>query len=201
MEVLARLLAELVNLITEAIELIKKLSPAVRATIFVVAAAIVAGIIGYSLNSDDGDRSSSPQSPIGSPPVPRTTSGGVDLVRYCQFYQYDTNSGEHCTSRIDLDNACDWQHGSPGHELRFANPDDPLSGVCYDPRDVSVGGIQDMPGYCKDRFDSVNASAALADEQTWVCQTQIDMNHVCSWQYGAPGIEARQDDGIWYCIQ
>jgi uncharacterized membrane protein len=134
--------------------------------------------------------------------VKESPVGGLDLAGYCQSYKYTANSEELCSSEIPLNEACDWEYGAPGHRMEMTSG--PLSGICYNSEGESVGGVDDMQGFCQARFDkSVNVQAAVVNEETWTCQTPIDKDLACSWRYQKGDLDVRkdQDRGLWTCYQ
>lgn len=131
-----------------------------------------------------------------------TQLGGVDLGTYCRSLNYQRNNADvSCTSTINLDDACDWQHETSGLHFRLQNPSDPKSGDCYDSHRNTVGGIRNMDNYCKDqRQDYLGMPGAMAVGNTWVCEQQINMTLVCSWQFSRVDVQAHKDDqGNWVC--
>lgn len=129
------------------------------------------------------------------------TLGGVDLAAYCASYHFDSGSKEACSSKINLDHACDWQYDQSGLRLIFKSSD-PNSGICYDRHHQPIGGIRDMPGYCRTTYKtSLDVKATVIANKTWVCRTRVDMRLACTWQYQKLDVIARQDDeGNWSCL-
>jgi hypothetical protein len=129
-----------------------------------------------------------------------TVVGGLDLAGYCKSYQYDTNTEDSCSSRIDLNAACNFDHGRTDLHLVFGSAS-PESGVCYPPSGPAPGGIRNMTGYCQHLYQNSRTVIATVVDSTWVCQTTIDKNLACTWQYQKSGLTARNDSGGWNCYQ
>ncbi len=131
-----------------------------------------------------------------------TQLNGVDLGRYCRSLGYQGNNADvACSSTINLDLACNWQHETTGLHFQLTNPKDLDTGNCYDARGNVVGGINDMDGYCKDpRQGYFGVPAAEIVGNTWVCTQKIDMTLVCMWQFSRTDVQARKNDqGNWMC--
>ncbi len=157
---------------------------------------VVAAITTFASNST---------SPSNIPPSPKAIPlGGVDLAQYCKSLDYDTNDGENneefCSSNINLDEACNWQHERDDLRLTFNRDNDPESGICYDSQEDQIGGISDMLGYCKFENNSPDVKAEVVNGD-WTCRTKIDMGLVCSWQYEKRAVEARYEEGTWQCYE
>lgn len=127
-----------------------------------------------------------------------TSLGGVDLANYCTSISYETNSEAFCSSKIDLDQACDWQYGQNGLRIKLTSGD-PYSGVCHDPQaGKKLGGISDMPGFCRSHFRGNVEASVVAGE--WLCREPINMNLACAVQYRRQDVTAHRDgNGIWHC--
>ncbi|MGV9412712.1 hypothetical protein ACWDOP_22620 [Nocardia sp. NPDC003693] len=138
--------------------------------------------------------------------APATTRvGGVDLAQHCISYGFTGVNGAQCMSEIQLDLACNWQYQRNDLQLRFSR-DDPNSGVCYRPDGISMTGIKDLPGYCRETFpssDNVRAAVVTLEngKKTWVCQSEVDMRIACIWQYQSPDLQARKVDDNWSCYK
>ena len=157
---------------------------------------VVAAITTFASNST---------SPSNIPPSPKAIPlGGVDLAQYCKSLDYDTNDGENneefCSSNINLDEACNWQHERDDLHLTFNRDNDPESGFCYDSQKDQIGGIRDMLGYCKFENNSPDVKAEVVNGD-WTCRTRMDMGLVCSWQYEKRAVEARYEEGTWQCYE
>lgn len=143
---------------------------------------------------------------------------GVDVAGFCRSYGFPANSLNSCSSEIDLNAACNWQHGRLDLRAQFNPEAGPYPGraawsaLCQDPAGdpVDQDGISDMNGYCvKEFLSSSQVRAVVVDGQgvengtggTWVCQSQIDMDLACAWQYQNRNIDARYEDGGWRCYQ
>ncbi|MEJ8277456.1 hypothetical protein [Pseudonocardia spirodelae] len=143
---------------------------------------------------------------------------GVDVAGFCRSYGFPGNTLNSCSSQVDLNAACNWQHGRSDLRVHF----DPQAGsypgraawsaLCFDPAGNSVDrdGISDMRGFCAKEFPSSSqVRAVVLDDQgeesesggSWVCQSKIDMDLACAWQYQNRDIDAREEDGRWSCYQ
>lgn len=134
-------------------------------------------------------------------PVPNHPLGGLDLGRYCKSYNYESNTDQLCFSRIELAKACDWQYGSSDLTFRYLS-DSAFSGQCYTSRGKDLGGINDMPGYCKQAFmfsADVHAHAPADSSKPWQCQTNISPKLACAWQYQKYKVIARKNETLWNC--
>jgi hypothetical protein len=196
---LARQLVDLLKVLADRWGRAKKstqLSLAIAATV-VVAGGIL--LLGFHLGGQNPGVAPAQSGPT-QDAVPKRI-GGLDLARYCQSYEYDTNSEEFCTSGINLDEACNWQYERNDLHGRFTS-NNPSSGVCFDSSEVPLGGVSDMPRYCESAFKkSIDVEAKVVNE-TWVCQTRIDMRLACTWEYQRYDLEARKDAaGNWSCYE
>ncbi|MEU0543954.1 hypothetical protein [Nocardia sp. NPDC005978] len=138
-------------------------------------------------------------------PAASVAIGGLDLAQHCISYGFTGVNGTQCMAEIQLDQACNWQYKRTDMQLRFSR-DDPYSGVCYRPDDVAVSGIKDMPGYCRVTFPtSDNVQSAVVtlagDTKTWVCQSEINTQIACIWQYQSPNVQARKVEENWVCYR
>lgn len=135
--------------------------------------------------------------------TPRQTApvGGVDLAAYCTSVGHDTNSELSCFSKIDLDQACNWEYDRRDLRIRWTSKD-PTSGICHDPRaDKDLGGISNMSGFCKSRFGRTNVEAAVP-EGIWLCLEPINMDLACQHKHRMPELVGRRDaNGIWHCYR
>jgi serine/threonine protein kinase len=140
---------------------------------------------------------------VRSLPVTYSTKlGGLDLGIYCTSLGYAGNNGvESCSSKINLDKACDWQHETIGLHFHLQKPTDPTTGTCLDAQENPVGGIKDMSGYCQDQRNGfLGMPEATTVGTTWVCEQKIDPTLVCMWQYDRTDVQARKNDtGLWAC--
>ncbi|WP_199044120.1 hypothetical protein [Glycomyces salinus] len=141
------------------------------------------------------------KTPAGVDTPESPTLGGLDLAKYCSSYNYEENDDRFCTAEIDLDDACSWQYDAP--DLIAEVESGPYSGDCRDPQGESLGGISDMPGYCKANFrGSLEVEASVVEEEEkWVCRTEINMGLACTWQYQKENLQAREEGGIWNCYE
>ncbi|MDX6739468.1 hypothetical protein [Actinocorallia sp. A-T 12471] len=132
--------------------------------------------------------------------VKDTPVGGLDFARYCKSYGYAANDDAFCSLNIPLDKACDWQYGSSGHRIEMDSG--PYSGRCVNSKKKDVGGIKDMAGYCRERFEPSAEVGTTVLAGTWVCRTPIDKNLACAWQYQQRDLAARKEkDGLWLCYR
>ena len=165
--------------------------------LLIIGVVVVAAITTFASNST---------SPSNTPPSPKAIplGGGVDLAQYCKSRGYEANVGENneelCSSNINLDEACNWQHERDDLHI-ILNPDnDPESGICYDPQEEQIGGISNMLGYCKFENKSPGVKAKVVDGD-WTCRTKIDIGLACALQYEKRAVEARYEEGTWQCYE
>ncbi|WP_067828438.1 hypothetical protein [Nocardia inohanensis] len=181
---------------THVVPLLKKIPKRAWIIIGSVAATVVLLIIGFVGGQRYDERAEKP--------VASTYVGGLDLAQHCISYGFTGVNGLLCISEINLDQACNWQYKQTGMQLRFSR-DDPYSGVCYKSENEPVGGIKDMPGYCRESFPTSNevrpAVVNLGDKKTWVCQAPIDMRIACIWQYQLRDVQPRKVDENWACYK
>ncbi|GAB0108482.1 hypothetical protein JMUB6875_75000 [Nocardia sp. JMUB6875] len=185
---------------------IKPVSEVIPRWLLITFAVVLAGVgifYGGVLTGRHGAQQPSPAAAVTStspaPTAPKTLLGGVDLQRYCVSYRYDHVERQSCVATIDLDKACDWQYNQSGLHLKFSSSD-LRSGTCYTPEQISMGGISDMDQYCHDTFrTSIGVVAAILDK--WVCQTPIDPQIACIWQYQSAKVEPRQEGDILKCYK
>jgi serine/threonine protein kinase len=131
-----------------------------------------------------------------------TQLGGVDLGTYCTSLGYHGNTADvSCSSPIQLDLACDWQHETTGLRAEFTTPGDPYTADCFDSHGKEAGRIKNMNGYCTDpRQGYLGMPTAVVEGNTWVCEQKIVMTLVCMWQYSKTDVQARKNDqGLWGC--
>lgn len=160
----------------------------ITATVAVAATAIVLGGLYYQYGR------------TGPPVDDPQPLGGLDLAEYCESYNYEENDDKFCSSLIDLDKACSWQHDTP--DLIAEIDSGPYSARCYDSQGESFRGIRDMPGYCEATFkESIEVEATVVQEEYWVCRTEINKNLACTWQYQKENLKAREEGGIWSCYE
>lgn len=148
--------------------------------------------------------------PWASPPS--NLVSGMNLANYCSL-QGSTgspayvvaDSSTECVQKINLDLACSYSYpaiANPTFDL--ANPSDPYSGECIDPAtDSSVGGIENMTGYCMTLTAATGVTATAKDPDfmnKWVCQVAIDKNLACEeTNNNTANMVAREVNGTWYC--
>lgn len=171
--------------------------------LLILAVVVVAGLAvksGGILSFGASSPSSSPPTGTPSAQVDYEPIGGVDLQDYCRSYGY---SGSHqkttCSLDVDLDAACSWQYGITGLKSKLRDKGDLYTGECYLKKKF-MGGINDMPGYCKFAFKGSDVVTAAVEGDTWVCRSTIDMKLACTWQYQRSDVEAREVDGNWTCF-
>ncbi|WP_234535321.1 hypothetical protein [Streptomyces shenzhenensis] len=120
--------------------------------------------------------------------------GGVDLAAYCNSYGFGAATDQGCESGINLGSACDWSHNAKGSHIKFSSPS-PKSGLCYTANGHLLGGISDMDGYCKYRFKFiVTVTSTSQPPHTWNCETSVNPDLVCGWQYQKRAVAARLND-------
>jgi hypothetical protein len=142
--------------------------------------------------------------------VPANALGGVNLSNYCasqgsagSAYVVADSSAD-CVQKINLDSACTYTYSIATQTIKFQDPSDAYSGVCFNSATNSKeGGIPDMSGYCRTTTKAigVTATAINADYMnTWVCQVPINMDLACDETYGnTANIVAREAYGSWTC--
>jgi hypothetical protein len=128
--------------------------------------------------------------------------GGVDLAGYCGSYDFASGNGKKCFSKIDLNDACNWQYSQTGMRIAFTSSS-PLSGICYTRNNEKLHGIDRMDDYCKLHYrSSIDVASKPVGKRTWLCQTTVDMNLVCNWKWQKIDVVARRDDaGNWKCYE
>ncbi|MEW1839865.1 hypothetical protein AB0392_18135 [Nonomuraea angiospora] len=132
---------------------------------------------------------------------PSVNLGGVDLADSCKLLKYETNDLDSCSSRIDLQAACNWQYDRTDLIFRFSS-DSPESGMCYVSTDLErVGGIKNMQGYCRHAYSPSTIVEATKVNNVWTCREAIDMKLACRVLYRLDGVEARNENGVWHCYQ
>lgn len=131
-----------------------------------------------------------------------TLLGGVDLAGYCVSYGFDSGSDQDCFSKIDLNDACDWQYSQAGMYIVFTSPS-PYSGVCYTRKHKRLQGIDAMDEYCAAHYkSSADVVSKPTGKRTWVCQTAVDMDLVCNWKWQKIDVVARRiGDANWKCYE
>lgn len=182
---------------THVVPLLKKIPKKAWIVIGSVTAVVVCLIIGFAVGQRYDERAAKPAA--------STYVGGLDLAQHCISYGFTGVNGLLCMAEIKLDQACNWQYKQSDMQLRFSR-DDPYSGVCYRADNEAVGGIKDMPGYCRESFPTSNdvrpAIVTLdGDKKTWVCQAAIDMQIACIWQYQSRDVQPRKVDENWACYK
>jgi hypothetical protein len=192
-------LGRITDLIAKLVDLVRSANKKVLFSITAVVALVAFSALGYFVGRYDP--TSKPNSGTSLPPAPARV-GGLDLATYCKSYSYTENNLEFCSAPIKMDDACNWQYRRNDLRLEFGSSA-PESGKCYDPKNVHVGGIKDMTGYCRNTFQgSIDVVAIVLNEKTWTCQTKIDMNLACEWQYQRDQMKAREETkGIWGCYE
>lgn len=136
------------------------------------------------------------------PPTHLTPLGGVDLGTYCQSLGYERNNSDmSCSSTIDLNKACDWQHETSNLAGKLTTPSDPDTANCYDSQGKAVGRIKNMGDYCQDpRQDYSGMPVAEHVGSTWFCEQKLDIKLVCIWQYDRLDVQDQKDaQGNWTC--
>ena len=126
-----------------------------------------------------------------------TSPGGIDLGKYCISYDLTLKGRDLCYKQIDLTAACRWQYTEPDLTFRLTSSD-ANSGQCFEPSGNLRGGINDMRGYCRKLYGNTTVDAVLAGN-TWECQSKINPDAACNWQYQRDDLEARDEDGKWIC--
>jgi hypothetical protein len=170
-------------------------------TLLILCVAIIILIVSFIITS-------SILHPITVKPI-----GGVDITDYCKDLEYKTSGTitimekpvESCYSNIDLNSACDWQYKGENLYFELKNRNDPKSGACYDSpkKEHELGGIREMKGYCEDKHHQSFSNAVInkEDNNTWVCQIELNYTITCIFQYQNSHAEARKNDqGLWECV-
>jgi hypothetical protein len=183
-------------------KLVLLLKPFNRKVLLIIGAIVVvavSSVAGYVLGTTHGPG----PSPLPAPsPSLKERVGGLDLAKYCDSYSYSQVDTEFCTSSIDLNNACNWQYKRT--DLRIVlKSNDPYSGKCYDRQQRYVGGIKDMPGYCRETYqESIDVQAVVLEDRTWACRAPINKSLACGWQYQTESLAAvEESEGIWACYK
>jgi len=195
-DITSAIAAFVLTVIAELVKLIKSKKALVFAGGLVAAFLLI--VLGYSVHPIISNLGTTNPTSSGTP-TSSTTGRGLDLAGYCDSYGYESNSENICYSDIDLDRACNWQYERT--DLHIVMSGGPYSGDCYDAKRNFVGGIGEMPRYCSDSFQrSTSVKAVVKDGKTWVCQTTIDHDLACLWQYQSKNLVAREEDGLWKCF-
>jgi hypothetical protein len=130
--------------------------------------------------------------------------GGVDLSGYCSSYDFTGPKDMGCESGIDLGDACDKRWSRHGDSMRFTDPDDQTSGVCYTAsgRDTTKG-VDNLPDYCRQKYPlSTRVTAVSRAPHHWFCRADIDPVLMCSWRYQSRDAVARLNPGgQWECYE
>lgn len=125
--------------------------------------------------------------------------GGLDLAAYCSSNNFDSNDVNSCSRAVDLTEACNWQNKRDDLKGEYKSAD-LNSGICLDPKKKNVGGIDDMLGFCRQKFKrTLEVRASDADGKDWRCVMDIDKDVVCIWQYSDKNLTAVQENGLWVC--
>jgi Effector Associated Constant Component 1/Caspase domain len=152
----------------------------------------------------------SPQ-PTASPSL--TALGGENQTGYCQSQGQKggqafvvADSGTECVQKIKLDEACDWSFFPETNlKLVLANTADPDSGTCYNAKNIPIGNINNMPGYCGTRTAAADVTATPSDSNfmnTWVCEMKLGPHDVCAYTYPKTShVVARKVGGSWVCYE
>ncbi|MFC9534382.1 hypothetical protein ACFVFJ_44810 [Streptomyces sp. NPDC057717] len=131
--------------------------------------------------------------------------GGVDLSGYCTSYEFKGTQGMGCQSPIDLGVACDKRWDREGDTMRFTDPKDPDSGVCFTASGRNTKkGVDNLPEYCRAKYPlNDKVTARSSPPHKWVCRTPVDPTLVCSWHYQSRDAVARKDDADeqWKCYE
>lgn len=132
-------------------------------------------------------------------PAAPVAVGGLDLAKYCSSYDFNSNDVKSCSRAVDLTEACNWQKQRDDLEGVYKSAD-LHSGICLDPKGKDVGGIDDMLGFCRQKFKrTLDVRASDAEGMDWRCVMDIDKDVVCIWQYSDKSLTAVQENGLWVC--
>ncbi|WP_329036130.1 hypothetical protein OIE71_24680 [Streptomyces sp. NBC_01725] len=130
--------------------------------------------------------------------------GGVDLTGYCTSYNFAGAKGMGCESKIDLGDACDKRWNREGDSMKFTDPNDPNTGVCYTATGTNTQkGVDNLPQYCQQVYQlAPKVDAVSSPPRDWVCHTKIDPTLVCNWRYQSSDAVARMNaDKKWECFE
>jgi hypothetical protein len=131
--------------------------------------------------------------------------GGVDLSGYCTSYNFAGAKGMGCESKIDLGDACDKRWNREGDSMKFAEANDPNSGVCHTATGHNTQkGVDNLPQYCQQMYPlAPRVDAVPVPPHSWVCRTSIDPTLVCNWRYQSRDAVARMtaDKKKWECYE
>lgn len=105
-----------------------------------------------------------------------------------------------------MNEACDWSFFPTANlKLVLANPADPDSGICYNAKNMPVGNINNMLGYCMTRTATADVTATSSDsnfKNMWVCEMVFKQEAVCSYTYpNTPDVVAHEVGGSWECYE
>lgn len=133
--------------------------------------------------------------------IPLIKLGGLDLNSFCHAYGYQRASDSFCSSDLDMTQACRWHYPQANNPTaRSNNPTNPDSWTCSTSKGTSLGGINDLTNYCHLTYPNGVSEADPQGNGTnkWICKQEISLEFACRWEYG-PSVEARMDQGLWYC--
>lgn len=137
-----------------------------------------------------------------SPTYP-TRLGGLDFNTYCQTFGYNavTANNAFCFSDTNLTAACNWTY--PGQSSVVAvnqEKANPNTWVCYT-HGNKLGGLSNLSGYCHFEYHYGTSVASPQENGSngWLCEQKIDLTIVCIWQFNTTDIQARKNQGLWYC--
>lgn len=125
--------------------------------------------------------------------------GPINLVNYCSQQNLTIRDG-YCVEPVDLTRACDQYYSTNDLHGRYTSSDAD-SGTCFTPAGKQVGGVNNLPDYCKKNFPGTTATPDNPTyKNAWVCQVSVNDDVVCVTEYRVPGAQAREiSPGDWNC--